>query len=141
MTRENNNNNNNMFLVENKMKIITVNSDERIKLIYSLLCQIYPDYLKYLIQYNKVLQQRNSLLKQAAEIGSIDPLLLETLNAQLIENGMPIYTYRKQLLDDLLPEILVLYNHLAKNNDKIHITYESKLHTNSFNDFVFTFIQ
>jgi DNA replication and repair protein RecF len=29
---------------------------------------------------------------------------------------------------------LILYNHLAKNNDKIHIEYESKLHTHSFND-------
>jgi len=123
-----------VMIAPDDVQIITGSSDERRKLMDSLLCQIYPDYLKYLIQYNKILQQRNSLLKQAAEIGSIDPILLETLNRQLIENGIPIYTYRKQLLDDLLPEILVLYNHLAKNNDKIHIEYESKLHTNSFND-------
>ena len=123
-----------VMIAPDDVQIITGASEERRKLMDSLLCQIYPDYLKYLIQYNKVLQQRNSLLKQAAEMGSIDPILLETLNRQLIENGIPIYTYRKQLLDDLLPEILVLYNHLAKNNDKIHIEYESKLHTNSFND-------
>ncbi|MEY4051159.1 MAG: hypothetical protein RIR64_144 [Bacteroidota bacterium] len=123
-----------VMIAPDDVQIITGSSDERRKLMDSLLCQIFPDYLKYLIQYNKVLQQRNSLLKQAVEIGSIDPLLLETLNAQLVENGMPIYSYRKQLLDDLLPEILVLYNHLAKNNDKIHIAYESKLHSHSFND-------
>lgn len=123
-----------VMIAPDDVQIITGSSDERRKLMDSLLCQIFPDYLKYLIQYNKVLQQRNSLLKQAIEIGSIDPLLLETLNAQLVENGMPIYSYRKQLLDDLLPEILVLYNHLAKNNDKIHIAYESKLHSHSFND-------
>lgn len=123
-----------VMIAPDDVQIITGSSDERRKLMDSLLCQIFPDYLKYLIQYNKLLQQRNSLLKQAVEIGSIDPLLLETLNAQLVENGMPIYSYRKQLLDDLLPEILVLYNHLAKNNDKIHIAYESKLHSHSFND-------
>ncbi|NBT07931.1 MAG: DNA replication and repair protein RecF, partial [Chitinophagia bacterium] len=88
-----------VMIAPDDVQIITGSSDERRKLMDSLLCQIFPDYLKYLIQYNKVLQQRNSLLKQAVEIGSIDPLLLETLNAQLVENGMPIYSYRKQLLD------------------------------------------
>jgi DNA replication and repair protein RecF len=123
-----------VMIAPDDVQIITGSSDERRKLMDSLLCQIYPDYLKYLIQYNKVLQQRNSLLKQAAETNSIDPLLLETFNVQLVENGNPIFQYRKKLLNDLLPEILVLYNHLAQNNDKIDIAYQSTLHEHSFSD-------
>ena len=122
-----------VMIAPDDVQIITGHSEERRKLMDSLLSQLYPEYLKFLIQYNKILQQRNSLLKQASELGSVDTLLLETLNQQLIDNGTPIYTYRKALLDDLLPEILKLYNYLAQNNDSIHITYESALHTNSFN--------
>jgi DNA replication and repair protein RecF len=108
-----------VMIAPDDVQIITGSSEERRKLMDSLLCQIYPDYLKYLIQYNKVLLQRNSLLKNAAETGVIDLVLVETLNAQLIENGQPIYEARKKLMSDLLPEIIRLYNHLAQRNDQI----------------------
>jgi len=122
------------MIAPDDVQIITGSSEERRKLMDSLLCQIFPDYLKYLIQYNKVLLQRNSLLKNAAETGAIDSLLVATLNRQLIENGMPIYTYRKKLMAELLPEIIKLYNHLAQKNDQINIQYQSKLEEDSFDN-------
>ena len=123
-----------VMIAPDDVQIITGSSEERRKLMDSLLCQIFPDYLKYLIQYNKVLLQRNSLLKNAAETGAIDSLLVATLNGQLIENGMPIYAYRKKLMAELLPEIIKLYNHLAQKNDQIHIQYQSKLDEDSFDN-------
>jgi DNA replication and repair protein RecF len=123
-----------VMIAPDDVQIITGSSEERRKLMDSLLCQIFPDYLKYLIQYNKVLLQRNSLLKNAAETGAIDSLLVATLNRQLIENGMPIYTYRKKLMAELLPEIIKLYNHLAQKNDQINIQYQSKLEADSFDN-------
>ena len=123
-----------VMIAPDDVQIITGSSEERRKLMDSLLCQIFPDYLKYLIQYNKVLLQRNSLLKNAAETGAIDSLLVATLNGQLIENGMPIYAYRKKLMAELLPEIIKLYNHLAQKNDQINIQYQSKLDEDSFDN-------
>ena len=123
-----------VMIAPDDVQIITGSSEERRKLMDSLLCQIYPEYLKYLIQYNKVLLQRNSLLKNAAETGVIDTVLVETLNGQLIENGQPIYTYRKKLMSDLLPAIIKLYNHLAQKNDQIDIQYQSRLDEDSFDN-------
>jgi DNA replication and repair protein RecF len=120
------------MIAPDDVQIITGSSEERRKLMDSLLCQIYPPYLKYLIQYNKILLQRNSLLKNAAETGQLDMVLLETLNGQLIENGQPIYNYRKKLMNELLPSIIKLYNHLAQNNDQIDIQYQSQLDQDSF---------
>jgi len=121
-----------VMIAPDDVQIITGSSEERRKLMDSLLCQINPDYLKYLIQYNKVLLQRNSLLKNAGETGVIDPVLVETLNGQLIENGQPIYALRKNLMSDLLPEIIKLYNYLAQTNDQIDIQYQSKLAEETF---------
>jgi DNA replication and repair protein RecF len=123
-----------VMIAPDDVQIITGSSEERRKLMDSLLCQIYPDYLKYLIQYNKVLLQRNSLLKNAAETGMIDNLLVDTLNGQLIENGEPIYVYRKKLMTELLPMIIKLYNHLAQKNDQIDIQYQSRLDEDSFDN-------
>lgn len=121
-----------VMIAPDDVQIITGSSEERRKLMDSLLSQIYPSYLKLLIQYNKILLQRNSLLKLAAETGSLDTLLLDTLNEQLIQNGTPIYEHRMKLMDELLPEVVDLYAHLAGQSDAIDIVYQSKLKEQSF---------
>ncbi len=121
-----------VMIAPDDVQIITGSSEERRRLVDSLLCQIHPEYLKYLIQYNKILVQRNSLLKLAAETGTIDALLLETLNEQLVHNGTPIFKFRSELMAELLPEVLSLYNHLAGQDDVIHIQYQSLLSNTPF---------
>ena len=121
-----------VMIAPDDVQIITGSSEERRRLVDSLLSQIHPEYLKYLIQYNKILVQRNSLLKLAAETGLIDALLLETLNEQLVQNGNPIFKFRSELMSELLPEVLSLYNHLAGQDDIIHIQYLSLLSNTPF---------
>ncbi len=121
-----------VMIAPDDVQIISGASEERRKLIDSLLCQLHPSYLKYLIQYNKILAHRNSLLKIANESGHLDALLLETLNEQLIANGNPIHEYRKQLMNEWLPEVLGLYNHLAGQADNISIKYQSALSEQDF---------
>jgi DNA replication and repair protein RecF len=100
----------------------------------SLLSQIDANYLRLLIQYNKVLQQRNSLLKWSAEQGNLDETLLGTLNQQLVQYGQPIFEIRTKLLNEWLPLIQQLYISIAGNADAIHIQYQSNLHNNQFAD-------
>ncbi len=121
-----------VMIAPDDVQIITGSSEERRRLMDSLLSQIHPIYLKHLIQYNKILVQRNSLLKNAAEINYLDTLLLETFNEQLVENGNIIHTYRKELINNYLPEILSLYLHIAGQQDEIHIQYQSQLNQDSF---------
>lgn len=121
-----------VMIAPDDVQIITGSSEERRRLMDSLLSQINPNYLKYLIQYNKILVQRNSLLKQAAEVGSLDHLLLATFNEQLIANGTPIFNYRNEMMKEYLPEVISLYQHLAGTNDKVVVQYHSQLLSTSF---------
>jgi DNA replication and repair protein RecF len=100
----------------------------------SLLSQIDGDYLRLLIQYNKVLQQRNSLLKWSAEQGQLDDTLLSSLDQQLVQYGTPIFEQRTKLLKEWLPIVHQLYLSIAGNADAIDIQYQSTLQNNAFED-------
>jgi DNA replication and repair protein RecF len=123
-----------VMIAPDDVQIITGTSEERRKLMDSLLSQIDANYLRLLIQYNKVLQQRNSLLKWSAELGTMDETLLDTLDQQLVEYGEPIFELRTTLLNEWLPMIHGLYESIAGNADAIQIQYQSSLQNNQFQD-------
>lgn len=121
-----------VMIAPDDVQIITGTSEERRKLMDSLLSQIDSDYLHFLIQYNKVLQQRNGLLKWAAEQGQMDEVLLSTLNEQLVQFGIPIFEKRTEYLNQWLPMVHQLYQSIAGMADDIEIQYQSSLQNNSF---------
>jgi len=123
-----------VMIAPDDVQIITGTSEERRKLMDSLLSQIDANYLRLLIQYNKVLQQRNSLLKWSAEQDTIDETLLDTLDQQLVEYGIPIFELRTKLLNEWLPIVHRLYLSIAGNADAIQIQYQSSLQNNQFKD-------
>lgn len=107
--------------------IITGGSEERRNGIDSLLSQLDKPYLLNLIDHNRILQQRNSLLKAAAESGKLDHALLEILNSQLIEKGNWLFEKRKSFLETYLPLVIALYQRIAGSDDGLRIRYESAL--------------
>ena len=121
-----------VMIAPDDVQIITGTSEERRRLMDGLLSQLYPEYLKHLIQYNKILQQRNSLLKLANETGQLDTILLDTIDEQLVQEALPIFNYRKELMEGFLKEILHLYNYLANQEDSIDIQYHSTLKDQNF---------
>ncbi|AUS24264.1 DNA replication and repair protein recf [Paenibacillus polymyxa] len=64
--------------------------------------QVAPGYLYHLQQYQKVLVQRNNLLKQAwgKDMASVQ-LMLEVWDEQLVEHGVKIVKKRKQFITKL----------------------------------------
>ena len=119
--------------------LITGDSRERRSFLDQLLSQLNAQYLQELIVYNRVLQQRNSLLKEMKETGSGDTSLLEVLNAQLLGPGNYIHESRKHLLQDFIPLVQKIYSEIAAgsqtNTAEIpEIRYQSKLLENLFSD-------
>ena len=121
-----------VMIAPDDVSLITEGSEERRKFIDTLLSQLQHDYLEQLISYNKILQQRNSFLKFAAERNSYDESLLEILNSQLLEKGNFIYERRKKFLNEFLPQVLQQYISIAEKDDKLLLEYESQLNGQSF---------
>jgi DNA replication and repair protein RecF len=112
--------------------LITGGSEERRKFLDALLSQLDNEYLQQLITYTKVLQQRNSLLKTAAETGNRNEALLEVLDKQLIKPGEYIFKKRKDFLVSFLPAVKHHYSHIASDMEDIYLFYESELLNISF---------
>lgn len=121
-----------IMIAPDDVSIITDDSKERRKFVDTLLSQLQHDYLDQLILYNKILQQRNSFLKFAAERNGYDEALLDVLNKQLLESGNFIYERRSIFLNDFLPRVLEQYVSIAEQNDKLSLQYESQLNNRSF---------
>lgn len=114
--------------------LITGESKERRSFLDALLSQLDKEYLQQLITYQKILQQRNSLLKSAAETGVRDTALLDVLDKQLLPPGEFVFTTRKKFLLTYLPMVKTLYNDISRNNEDVTLLYESELLQDSFEE-------
>lgn len=123
-----------VLIAPDDMKIITEGSEERRRFLDALLSQLDHEYLMHLITYNKVLQQRNSLLKSFAEIKKIDNSLLEVLNEQLIKPGNWIFNKRNEFLANLIPLIQRYYQRISGENYQVSVAYQSQLQDTSFDN-------
>ena len=107
--------------------LITGGSEERRKFLDALLSQIDSNYLQNLIRYNRILQQRNAVLKSAAETARADDTLLPILNEQLAEPGNYIFERRSQFLVSFLPRVKRLYTEIAEREEDLSLLYDSRL--------------
>lgn len=128
-----------VMIAPDDIQIITGGSEERRKFIDALISQVDANYLKQLIIYNKVLLQRNSLLRSFAETGNKDLSLLAVLNEQLKEPGEKIFEKRREFLVAFLPIVKQLYTEISKQlaqndpvQENINLFYDSELQQASF---------
>jgi DNA replication and repair protein RecF len=123
-----------VMIAPDDVVLITGSSAERRTFLDTLLSQINKEYLVQLIDYTKLLQQRNSLLKQSSETGSLDESLFDVLNMQLSKKGNFLFDYRKNFLVDFLPLVTAIYKRIAGKDDGLVLRYESQLLTGRFED-------
>ena len=90
------------------ISIIIEGSEERRKFIDNVISQTDNKYLDELITYNKVLINRNALLKRIADSGRYDPDLLNVFDEQLIASGNLIFEKRKAFMARNASKLFVL---------------------------------
>jgi len=109
--------------------LINEGSDVRRKFIDGVISQFDPIYLDELIIYNKALLQRNTLLKQFAEMRFFDAELLRVWDDQLIRAGKVIFDKRKTFLTDFAPLFEYYYGIVSQQSESVAMQYDSTLHT------------
>jgi DNA replication and repair protein RecF len=116
------------------VSLVSGGSEERRKLLDTILSQVNAEYLQQLIQYTRLLQQRNSLLKQFNESGRQDPALLDVLDDQLVKPGQFIHQQRQQFLESYISEVVRTYTMIAGDAEGLNLQYQSQLSVSSFGD-------
>lgn len=114
--------------------LVTEGSDTRRKFIDGVISQQNKTYLKDLIAYNKVLTQRNALLKYFAANRVFDALNLSVYDEQLTTYGSKIYEVRKQFLEEFIPIFNEKYQVISGDKERVDLKYKSQLHDFSIED-------
>ncbi|NPA43894.1 MAG: DNA replication and repair protein RecF [Chlorobi bacterium] len=114
--------------------LITGSGEERRKYIDSVISQYDKEYLHNLIKYNKVIQQRNKLLKNNLQTGKFDKFTIEIYNEQLVEYGTFIFKKRNDFISDLHKIFSEYYKKISKGNEEISLDYQSHLINNNLHD-------
>ncbi len=112
--------------------LIIEGSETRRKFIDSIISQYDRFYLDTLIRYNKVLKQRNALLKQFQELRIFDQESIEVWDAQLIDLGHSIHEKRTTFLTDFIPIFQKYFDLIANKKESISISYDSQLSSGDF---------
>ncbi|HYG50942.1 MAG TPA: DNA replication and repair protein RecF, partial [Flavobacteriales bacterium] len=108
--------------------LVNEGSVTRRKFIDSIISQFDKQYLEYLIAYNKVLEQRNSLFR-FGKGKTVNTDLVEVYNQQLSPLGQKIYEKRKQFIADFTPWFNTYFSGLSNaQNETVTLHYQSKLH-------------
>ncbi|MFY0643560.1 MAG: DNA replication and repair protein RecF [Bacteroidia bacterium] len=98
------------------------NSDRR-RFVNQVLSQTDSEYLKGLMQYRRLLEQRNRHLKS----GIIDGALLDALDALMLPLNELIFHKRKELLREIGPMISKFYEQISEKAEQVSLDYDSQI--------------
>lgn len=107
--------------------LIIEGSETRRKFIDSVISQLDSNYLQELIQYQKILTQRNALLKYFALNHVFENDTLSIYNEQLNTLGQRIFEKRKQFLEDFIPIFNKHHQTITGSEEQVQVVYESQL--------------
>lgn len=108
--------------------LITEGSETRRKFIDSVISQLNSQYLQQLISYQKILSQRNALLKYFALNRVFDKEQLLIYNEQLEPLAQSIFNTRKNFLQDFIPIFNRHHKAITDAAENVSLVYESNLH-------------
>ena len=122
-----------VFFSPEDLNIIKEGPAERRRFLDSELCQLDKLYLSDLAKYNKILNQRNKLLKDIA----YRPDLMETLSVwdmQLVETGKRIIQRRKIFIEELNEIIGQIHSNISGGKEHLILKYEPNIDDIFFGD-------
>lgn len=110
--------------------MVSDSGEERRRFVNSVLSQMNRSHMYDIQQYNRLLLQRNRLLKD----GAPDPGLLDVLDAQLAALAAPISDARAAFTAELSPIVQRYYSAISGDKESISIKYESDLQKGDLRD-------
>ena len=122
-----------VFFSPEDLNIIKNGPSERRRFIDMELCQLNKLYVHSLVQYNKVLLQRNKLLKELF----FRPEYEETLDVwdmQLVSYGKKIISLRRQFMEELGEIIRQIHSNLTGKKEEIRLLYEPDVEEKVFEE-------
>ena len=105
------------------ISMVSESGEERRRFVNAVLSQMDREYMSALQQYNRLLMQRNKILKEM----SPDRSLLEVIDMRMAALAEPVYKARKEFVERLRPLVKEYYKALSGGSEEIDIEYDTEL--------------
>ena len=112
-------------LAPEHLHLISGSGEKRRQFLDHLLTQKHPILMDLFKINRKTLKQKQALLKQNLPF-SVYQEQVEPWNHNLIETGEEIRKHRKQLLQEVLPEVGLEYREISQTKDQIGLIYRQR---------------
>lgn len=113
------------------LNIIKHGPGDRRRFMDSELSQLDHVYISSLTAYNKVLEQRNALLKEIPFRRELEGTL-DIWDEQLVRHGIPLIRERRKFIEKLNPVVAVIHADLTGGKEKISLSYEPDVTEDNF---------
>ena len=105
------------------ISMVSESGEERRRFVNAVLSQMDAEYMASLQQYNRLLQQRNKMLKDPG----MDMSLLEVIDMRMAMLAQPIHEKRRNFVESLKPIVSEYYAALSGGSEQVDIEYKSDL--------------
>ena len=105
------------------ISLVSESGEERRRFVNAVLSQMDREYMASMQQYNRLLIQRNRMLKEIA----VDRPLLEVIDVRMSMLADKIYEARKEFINDLKPIVSQYYKAVSGGSETVDIEYDSEL--------------
>lgn len=111
-----------IYVSPSDSSLIEGGSEERRRLMDVVISQYDHSYIELLSNYNKALQQRNTLLKMEEEP---DSSLLDIWEQEMARNGELLFQKRLAFVDELVPVFQQIYQQISGQREIVSLRYIS----------------
>lgn len=111
--------------------LIDGGSEERRRFIDGVISQCDTLYLQHLIRYNRIVSQRNVLLKEHIGI-PLDGDMVAVWDDQLAESGSVILNKRRDFIELFGERFQYFYNRITAGKEKVSLTYSTTIKDGDF---------
>lgn len=105
------------------ISMVSESGEERRRFVNAVLSQMDREYMSALQQYNRLLLQRNKILKEQTP----DRALLEVIDMRMSALAEPVFKARKEFVERLRPIVKEYYKSLSGGSEDIDIEYDTEL--------------
>lgn len=113
-----------VYFSPDEMRLVKDAPENRRKFLDISLAQQQRVYFTALSKYNKVLKQRNNLLKTSRDSSSLDDML-SVWDMQLAENGAVIIEKRIEFIEKLQKSAEKIHTKISEGKEKLELSYET----------------
>lgn len=106
------------------ISMVSESGEERRRFANAMLSQLDGEYLKAVQDYNRLLQQRNRMLRE----GNADDSLLSVFDISMSRAASTVFAARTRLAEELNPVVGEYYRLLSGGKEEVSIEYRSDLH-------------